>query len=265
MARAILVVLCGLIAFAAGGEAAGVVWKPAQARGRVWWKPWTWRRARPSGGCPPGRVCVDGRALADLATSPFNLTDIPQIPPNRWVMDAAGLLSADFVLDLHENLTDLSDGAKTSAYLLTVPHVPAHFDSLRTFARRALREWLGQNGTKRHERAVLAVLIAGDRRVEIAVGPKLKRKYKDAAMRRIARRATQLLKEVRGGRAAPRPRSPAVRTGVRAGGLQADTAHRVHPPAPRRARPSARRTTCLRSSRTPARARRACWARCAGC
>lgn len=186
-------VLC--VALTVGGKAAAsfgpVSTSPRHSTpsgGKVWWKPWTWIRA---GG---GR---GQEKMVDLSAMQFNFSDIPQLPPNRYVMDTVGLFSRDIAFDLHENITELNESTKVGAYFLVVPHVPDQFESLRAFTKLALKDWLGVNGTRRHERAVLSVVVTRDQRIEIAVGPKIKRKLKEATTRKIARKGSSLLKQVR--------------------------------------------------------------------
>jgi hypothetical protein len=203
--KGLLLALALCVALTLGGKAAASFGPvstspraPKPPGGKVWWKPWTWfRRPRSE------------PKMVDLSAMQFNFSDIPQLPPNRYVMDTVGLFSRDLVIDLHENVTELNESSKVSAYFLVVPHVPDRFDSLRAFAKLALKDWLGANGTRRHERAVLSVIVTRDQRIEIAVGSKVKRKLKEATTRKIARKASSLLKQAS---RAERARAPSLRT-----------------------------------------------------
>ena len=114
----------------------------------------------------------------------------------QFVIDPAGQLSeATFDL-LMANLTKFNrtkGNQGLRCYLVVYPSLPIlsmggdpdkPVQSARDFAKGLLREWF----SPRADRTILIVMLTANKRMEVSMGSRAKRKLKDSAARRIARK-----------------------------------------------------------------------------
>ena len=145
-----------------------------------------------------GECDADGSCAADLeptavltaVTSPSDIA----FAEGSWISDSAGLLSASVRHELNANLTRLNMSMPFHVYLAVLPDY-GELKTSRDFGRKVLPELVKLERLDRHamERAVLVLLFANPPRAEIVLGPKARRKVKDATLKRVSRRVTKNL------------------------------------------------------------------------
>ena len=113
----------------------------------------------------------------------------------EFIADPTGMISSETYETLTANLTKFNN-SKTSqglqCYLALFPRLPTEnvekIMTPREFARKLLREWFGKT-----DRIILIVLLSEQKRMEVALGSRAKRKLKDSHARRIARKVQSKL------------------------------------------------------------------------
>ena len=110
-------------------------------------------------------------------------------------------VSPELYEQINVNLTALNTSAKGGGgpllcYVAIIDDQPkveegGRKSSPRDFARRSMREWYG--GDRRFERTLLVLLIRATNRTEIVLGSRARKKMKESAVRRVTRKANQLL------------------------------------------------------------------------
>jgi hypothetical protein len=167
--------------------------------------PWQKRSGRPDGSSKgtSADVCGDGSECGDnVRPSEGTCTDAAECAskagvappaklmkpgPGQFIVDPGGHLSADMLNVLNHNLTKFNSTTKLLCYLAIPMELPKHEDgrvvSPRDYAKRLLREWF-----ERTDKAIVILLVPWMPRMEVALGGRAKRKMKDSAARRIARK-----------------------------------------------------------------------------
>merc|ERR1719424_854695 len=122
-------------------------------------------------------------------------------PVSDWFRSgSAEHVSPELYEQINVNLTALNTSAKGGGgpllcYVAIIDHQPeeegGRKSSPRDFARRSMREWYG--GDRRFERTLLVLLIRATNRTEIVLGSRARKKMKESQVRRVARKANQLL------------------------------------------------------------------------
>eukprot|EP00964_Phaeocystis_antarctica_P080034 scaffold49926_cov55-Phaeocystis_antarctica.AAC.1 len=109
-------------------------------------------------------------------------------------------VSSELYEQINVNLTALNTSAKGGGgpllcYVAIIDDQPeeegGRKSSPRDFARRSMREWYG--GDRKFERTLLVLLIRATNRTEIVLGSRARKKMKESAVRRVTRKANQLL------------------------------------------------------------------------
>ena len=158
-----------------------------------------WQKSSARTECTDGGACRETPASATCdaaiescasqdatARSAAGLYEAPAT--GQFVIDPANLLSAPLREGLLANLTKFNrtKNVGLQTYLAVYSRIPQDEEKVltpREFARRLLRSWFVKT-----EKVVLIVLLVDHKRMEIAMGSKGKRKLKDSAARRIARK-----------------------------------------------------------------------------
>jgi uncharacterized protein len=171
-----------------------------------------------------------GVALALLVAGAALAAEVPPRPPDRPILDRAGVLSPEQVVRLDARLRRLYESTGVTTGVLTVESVAP--DTVQAFAGRAFNEWRLWEGDRRD--GVLIVLAVNDRQVWVEVGYDLEGVLPDGrtgalldrhalpAFRRgaygegllaLADQMAAIL-EAEAPRGAPRPTPPAARRGL---------------------------------------------------
>lgn len=130
---------------------------------------------------------------ADGASGTCKSDAAPAGVASNFVDDPTSLLSPAITESLMANLTKFNRTAHgLSCYLVVVQLLPQEEPPIspRDFAKRLLRERFA-----RGERVVLVVLLVNNKRMEVVMGSKARRRLKEAAARRIARKVQSKLPE----------------------------------------------------------------------
>lgn len=145
-----------------------------------------------AGVSPAPRTCDDpDGASCTEAPAPVPAEQAPPIA--EWVRTGAELLSPELLRELSANISKLNTSTRHLCYLALMPNVPNESVSPSDFARRTMREWFG--GNRSYDRTVLVLVLTELNRTEIATGSRVRKKIKQAAARRITRKANHLLAE----------------------------------------------------------------------
>ena len=143
--------------------------------------------ANPATCAAQGAPVTVSRPIRD--DDPLGLVTAPAF--GEFVIDPMGLLSPAMAEDLHKNLTKFNrTKGGMSCYLVVATQLPRDDPIVppRDFAKRLLREWF-----EKTERVVLILLLAENKRMEVTMGIRARRKLKDSHARRIARKVQQKL------------------------------------------------------------------------
>ena len=137
--------------------------------------------------CEADGTCKEAAAVASLA------------PASDWFRSgSAQHVSPELYDQINANLTALNASAlKLRCYVAIIDDQPEEEGgraiSPREFARKRMREWYG--GERNFQYTLMVLLIRATNRTEIVLGMRARKRMKEAQVRRIARKANELLAE----------------------------------------------------------------------
>lgn len=105
-------------------------------------------------------------------------------PHGEFVVDPSHVLGDETVAELARNMSTFNLTSSFTLYLVVASELPP-LPAPRDLARSLLRDWFATAGSEKH---LLILLVASTGRMEVATGGRVRRRLKDSAVRRMARK-----------------------------------------------------------------------------